>query len=88
MVAIITDAAGNPLYATPSLRLGVDPGRSATANLNDAKYNLNIPAGVMRGARGIAIIQRYDPNDIRKIISDVIAGIVSVAWIAVILLFF
>lgn len=102
MIAIFMNPSGHPLYSTPSLRLGVNPGQTVTVDLGNPKYNIRVPAGVLSAGHGsIAIAQRYDPNDISKILGEVAfwsaAGIASggasglLAWlisIGVVLLFF
>jgi hypothetical protein len=42
------------------------------------RYNLNIPGSTMALAHGVSIAQKYDPNDITKIISDIVKQVLSI----------
>jgi hypothetical protein len=63
VAVVLTDASKTPLWVSPTQKYGVD-GRATGTSDRTENWTASVPAALLQQARGIAIVQKWDPRNV------------------------
>jgi hypothetical protein len=63
VAVVLTDTNKTPLWVSPTQKYGVEGRMTGTSDRTE-NWTANVPAALLQQARGVAIVQRWDPRNV------------------------